>query len=162
MRGGGLKVPTGQEIACHFSQNHTVVTKLLDFIHKHLILKVVKSFFHYLDRFFRNLANTNKKIRFLGDRKSQNQIVFNFFVTKFSKFISMCVDPSTDGKLNDSSGGEVTTTFSLPILVNCSSNEYHLESFNDFSTLVPYYVQRYTYRVLQTIQMKLILLCVWA
>jgi hypothetical protein len=49
--------------------------------------------------------------------------------------VSMCVgsvDPSTDGKLNDSSGGEVTTTFSLPRLVNCSSKEYHLEPCNDF------------------------------
>ena len=61
---GGPKVPTGQEIACHFSQNHTVVTKNLDFIHKHLNLKVVKSFFHYLNRFFRNLAGTNKKFEF--------------------------------------------------------------------------------------------------
>ena len=63
-----------------------------------------------------------------------------FVLNKFLFFISMCVDPSTDGKLNDSSGGEVTTTFSLPILVNCSSKEYHLESFNDFLTLVPDYV----------------------
>ena len=35
--GGGLKVPTGQEIVCHFSQDHARVTKILDFIHKHLI-----------------------------------------------------------------------------------------------------------------------------
>jgi len=26
----------GQVIACHFSQDHTMVTKILDFIHKHL------------------------------------------------------------------------------------------------------------------------------
>ena len=45
--GGGLKVPAGQEIACHFSQDHTVVTKILDFIHKHLNYKVLKSFFDY-------------------------------------------------------------------------------------------------------------------
>ena len=64
--GGGAKVPTGQEIACHFSQDHTVVTKILDFIHKHLNLKVVKSFFHYLDRFFRNLAKIDTKLGFLG------------------------------------------------------------------------------------------------
>ena len=71
---------------------------------------------------------------------SRNQLMFLFW-TSFFFFISMCVvDPSTDGKLNDSSGGEVTTTFSLPILVNCSSKEYHLESFNDFLTLVPDYV----------------------
>ena len=58
--GGGAKVPTGQEIACHFSQDHTVVTKVLDFIRKHPNLKVVKSFFYYLDKFFRNLAETDK------------------------------------------------------------------------------------------------------
>jgi hypothetical protein len=34
--GGGPNVPTGQEIACHFSQDHAMVTKILDFIHKHL------------------------------------------------------------------------------------------------------------------------------
>ena len=34
--GGGLKVPTGQEIVCHFSQDHARVTKILDFVHKHL------------------------------------------------------------------------------------------------------------------------------
>ena len=37
-------------------------------------------------------------------------------------------------------------------------------NFNDktFSNLLSYCIQRYTYRVPQTIQMKLILLCVWA
>ena len=34
--GGGPKVPAGQEIACHFSQDCAMVTKILDFIHKHL------------------------------------------------------------------------------------------------------------------------------
>ena len=34
--GGGSKWPAGQEIACHFSQDHAVVTKILDFTHKHL------------------------------------------------------------------------------------------------------------------------------
>ena len=33
--GGGPKVPTGQEIVCHFSQGHAMVTKNLDFVHKH-------------------------------------------------------------------------------------------------------------------------------
>ena len=32
---GGPKVPAGQEIVCHFSQGHAMVTKILDFIHKH-------------------------------------------------------------------------------------------------------------------------------
>ena len=30
---GGPKVPTGQEIVCHFSQGHAMVTKIIDFIH---------------------------------------------------------------------------------------------------------------------------------
>ena len=33
--GGGPKVPAGQEIACHFSKDHAMVTKILDFIHNH-------------------------------------------------------------------------------------------------------------------------------
>ena len=34
---GGGNPPIGQDIACHFSQDHTVVTKFLDFIHTHPI-----------------------------------------------------------------------------------------------------------------------------
>ena len=37
-----------------------MVTKFLDFVHKHPKYKVVKSFFYYLDRFSRNLAETDK------------------------------------------------------------------------------------------------------
>ena len=33
--GGGGNPPIGQEIACHFSQDHAMVPKILDFIHKH-------------------------------------------------------------------------------------------------------------------------------
>ena len=33
--GGGPKVPAGQKIACHFSQDHAMVTKILDFIYTH-------------------------------------------------------------------------------------------------------------------------------
>ena len=86
--GGGLKVPAGQEIACHFSQDHTVVTKILDFIHKHPNQKVVKSFFHYLDRFFRNLAETNQKLGFFGIENHKIDFFFNCFITKSSNFIS--------------------------------------------------------------------------
>ena len=32
---GGPKVPSGQEIVCHFPQDHAMVTKNLDFIHKY-------------------------------------------------------------------------------------------------------------------------------
>ena len=35
--GGGWNPPIGQDIAFHFSQDHTMVTKFLDFIHKHPI-----------------------------------------------------------------------------------------------------------------------------
>ena len=56
--GGGPKVPAGQEIACHFSQDHAMVTKFFDFIHKHP--KLVISFFYYLDSLSRNLAKTGK------------------------------------------------------------------------------------------------------
>ena len=44
---GGGNPPIGQEIACHFSQDHAMVTKILDFIHKHLNYKVLNSFFDY-------------------------------------------------------------------------------------------------------------------
>ena len=40
--GGGLIQSIGQENACNFSQDHTMVTKFLDFIHKHPKYKVVK------------------------------------------------------------------------------------------------------------------------
>ena len=33
--GGGSKCPIGQEIRSHFPQDHAMVTKILDFIHKH-------------------------------------------------------------------------------------------------------------------------------
>ena len=69
--GGGLKVPAGQEIACHFSQDHTVVTKILDFIHKHLNYKVLKSFFDYPDRFFKNLAETDEKLQFFWSKNRE-------------------------------------------------------------------------------------------
>ena len=41
-----------------------MATKILDFIHKHPNQKVLKSFFDYLDRFFRNLAKTDKNYAF--------------------------------------------------------------------------------------------------
>ena len=58
--GGGWNPSIGQEIACHFSQDHAMVTKILDIIHKHPKYQLVKSFFYYLDRFSRNLAETDK------------------------------------------------------------------------------------------------------
>ena len=64
--GGGLIQSIAQEIACHFSQEHTMVTKFLEFIHKHFMYKVVELFFYYLDRFSRNSAKTEPRQRFFG------------------------------------------------------------------------------------------------
>ena len=59
--GGGWNPPIGQEMVCHFLQDYTMVTKFLDFIHKHPNYKVVKSFFYYLGRFSRNSAETEPR-----------------------------------------------------------------------------------------------------
>ena len=68
---GGPKWPTGQENVCHFSHGHAMVTKILDFIHKHLNYKVLKSFFDYPDRFFRNLAETDEKLQFFWSKNRE-------------------------------------------------------------------------------------------
>ena len=60
--GGGLIQSIAREIACHFSQDHTLVTKFLEFILKHPNYKVVKSFFYYLGRFFRNSAEPEPRL----------------------------------------------------------------------------------------------------
>ena len=59
-----------------------MVTKFLDFIHKHPNLKVVKSFFHVT--FFRNLAKTDTKLGIFGIENHK----IDFFITKSSNFIS--------------------------------------------------------------------------
>ena len=68
---GGPKWPTGQENVCLFSHGHAMVTKILDFIHKHLNYKVLKSFFDYPDRFFRNLAETDEKLQFFWSKNCE-------------------------------------------------------------------------------------------
>ena len=76
---------------CHLSEifwSHSTIfgyltLKLcLDFYHKHPNQKVVKSFFHYLDSFFRNSAKINK------DCKSQHQSFFQLLLKKSFNFIS--------------------------------------------------------------------------
>ena len=62
--GGGSMCPYGFSIDCHFSQDHAMVTKILDFINKHPKLMVVNPFSYYLYRFFRNLAETDEKLQF--------------------------------------------------------------------------------------------------
>ena len=100
--GGGRILPRGQEIACHFSQDHTMVTKFLDFIKKHPKYKVVKSFFYYLDRCSRNSAETeprswffgieNHKIDFFSTFLQQSpQILFQIWMTIVLIFLLRCI-----------------------------------------------------------------------
>ena len=84
MRGGGQILPVGQEITCHFSQDNTMVTKFLDFIHKHLKYKVV--IFYYFDRFSRNSAETEPR-SFLGSKITKSNF-FQLFHNKILFFIS--------------------------------------------------------------------------
>ena len=65
-----------------------MVTKILDFIHKDLNYKVLKSFFDYPERFFRNLVETDEKITIFLEQKSRNRFCFDFFIKKFSYFVS--------------------------------------------------------------------------
>ena len=87
-RHGGGNLPIDQDIACHFSQDHTLVTKFLEFILKHPNYKVVKSFFYYLGRFFRNSAETEPRLWFFGIKNHKIIFFFNFFITKSSNLIS--------------------------------------------------------------------------
>ena len=52
-----------------------MVTKILDFIHKDLNYKVLKSFFDYPDRFFRNLAETDEKLQFFWSKNREIDFV---------------------------------------------------------------------------------------
>ena len=65
-----------------------MVTKFLDFIHKHPKYKVVKSFFYYLDRFSRNSAKTEPRSWFFGIENHKIDFFFNFFISKSPNFIS--------------------------------------------------------------------------
>ena len=84
----GRILPIGQVIACHFSQDHTMVTNFLDFNHKHPKYKVVKSLFYYLDRFSRNLAETDKTSWFFEIENREIDFFSFFFSTKVSDFVS--------------------------------------------------------------------------
>ena len=85
--GGGRILPGGQEIACLFSLDHAMVTKFLDFVHKHLKYKVVKSFFTILTGFPEIQPRPSRDHEFLGS-KITKLIFFNFLITKSSNFIS--------------------------------------------------------------------------
>ena len=79
--GGGRILPIGQEITYHFSEDHTMVTKFLDFIHKNPNYKVVKSFYDYLGRFSRNSAKTEQRLQFFGSKITKS-IFFQLFHNK--------------------------------------------------------------------------------
>ena len=85
---GGAKSACSQGVVCHFSQGHTMISKKPVFIHKHPNQKVVKSYFHYLDSFFRNLAETDKKLGFFETQSHKIDFFFNFFITKSTNSIS--------------------------------------------------------------------------
>ena len=82
------KAPISQEITCHFSQDDTMVTKILDFIHKHTKERVVQSFF---------ISNLNDDCSQLSFK------VYNACVAqtlKISEFlIDFCLDPGYFGDL---------------------------------------------------------------
>ena len=65
-----------------------MVTKILDFIHKHLNYKVLKTFFDYPDRFFKNLTETDEKLQIFWCKNREIYFFFNFFITKVSYFVS--------------------------------------------------------------------------
>ena len=65
-----------------------MVTKILDFIHIHPNKKLVKSFFYYLDRFSRYLAETDKKLQFFAIEKFGIDFFSFFFKTKVCNLVS--------------------------------------------------------------------------
>ena len=85
---GGVMAFTLNDVGEIGSQDHAMVTKILDFINKHPKLKVVKSFSYHLYRFFRNLAETDEKLQFFWSKNREIHFFFNFFITKVSYFVS--------------------------------------------------------------------------
>ena len=65
-----------------------MVTKFLDFFHKHPSYQVVKSFFYYLDRLSRNSAETEPRLWFFGIENHKIEFFSIFFTTKSPNFIS--------------------------------------------------------------------------
>ena len=53
-----------------------------------MLHKVLKSFFDYPDRFFKNLAKTDEKLQFFWNKNREIHFFFNFFITKVSYFVS--------------------------------------------------------------------------
>ena len=72
--GGGADSIHWSGDRCHFSQDHTMITKILDFIQ----LEGSQVYFYYLDRFFRNLAETTKNLGFFGIENHKIGFFSNF------------------------------------------------------------------------------------
>ena len=67
-----------------------MVTKILDFIHKDLNYKVLKSFFDHPDRFFRNLAEIDEKLYMLSVINSTEiDALWNSSALKFIEMVEI-------------------------------------------------------------------------
>ena len=107
--------------ACHFSQDHTMVPKFLDFIHKYPKYKVVKWFFYYLDRFSRNSAETEPRAWFFGIENHKIDFFFSFFITKSFNFIS---------KLNDDFSQLSFEVYNVVVAQKLQSSEFSIIFFS--------------------------------
>jgi hypothetical protein len=78
--GGGWNPPIGQEIACHFSHDHTMVTKFLDFIHKHpKYVQGSQVIFLLSWQVFQKFSRDRDEIMIFWDRKPKNQLSFEVY-----------------------------------------------------------------------------------
>ena len=71
----------------HWPEGDITARSLLHSI-THRKLEGSKSFFHYFDRFFRNLDKTDRKLGFFGLEYHKIIFLFPIFITKSSNFIS--------------------------------------------------------------------------
>ena len=75
------------EYLSHWPEGDITARSLLHSI-THRKLEGSKSFFHYFDRFFRNLDKTDRKLGFFGLEYHKIIFLFPIFITKSSNFIS--------------------------------------------------------------------------
>ena len=69
-----------------------MVTKILDFIHKDLNYKVLKSFFDHPDRFFRNVAEIDEKLYMLSVINSTEiDALWNSSALKFIEMVEIAL-----------------------------------------------------------------------
>ena len=86
--GGGGRGVQNDPLVREMSVISHMVTKILDFIHKDLNYKVLKSFFDYPWQVFQKFSRVRWKITIFLEQKLQNRLYFNFFITKVSYFVS--------------------------------------------------------------------------